>query len=45
MKENFMSFGSVLKEIQVSKVSISILKSMSFENDISLCSSLIQLKF
>jgi len=39
-----MSFGFVLKEIKASKVSISVLKSVSFESDISLWSSSIELK-
>jgi hypothetical protein len=44
-EKNFMSFGSVLREIQASKVSISFLRSVSFESDIFLWSSLIELKF
>jgi len=40
-----MSFGYVLREIQVSKVSISVLKLVSFESDSFLWSSLIELKF
>jgi hypothetical protein len=40
-----MSFGFVLKEIQASEVSISILKLVSFESDISLWSSSIGLKY
>jgi hypothetical protein len=40
-----MSFGYVLREFQISKVSASILKSISFENDNSLWSSSIELKF
>jgi hypothetical protein len=32
-ERNFMSFGYVLRKIQVSKVLASILKSISFEND------------
>jgi hypothetical protein len=45
MWEKFKSFGYVLREIQVSKISISILKSVYFENDNSLWSSSIELKF
>jgi hypothetical protein len=44
-EKNFKSFGYVLRDIQVSKVSASILKSVSFESDYSLCSSSIELKF
>ncbi len=44
-ERNFMSFGSVLREMQASEVSVSVLKSVSFESDISLCSSSIELKF
>ncbi len=44
-ERNFMSFGFILREIQASKVSVSVLKSVSFESDISLWSSLIELKF
>jgi hypothetical protein len=40
-----MSFGYVLREIQVSKVSISVLKLVSFGSDSFLWSSLIELKF
>ncbi len=40
-----MSFGYVLREIQVSKVSALILKSISFESDNYLRSSSIELKF
>jgi hypothetical protein len=40
-----MSFGYILKEIQVYKVSVSILKSVSFESDNFLWSSSIELKF
>jgi len=40
-----MSFGSVLREIQASKVFVSVLKSVSFESDISLWSTSIELKF
>jgi len=40
-----MSFGSVLREIQASKVSVLVLKLISFENDNSLWSSSIELKF
>jgi len=39
-----MSFGFVLREIQASKVLVSVLKSISFENDNSLWSSSIELK-
>jgi hypothetical protein len=42
---NFMSFGYILREIQASEVSVSVLKSVSFESDISLWSSSIELKF
>ncbi len=34
MERNFMSFGYVLRKIQISKVLTSILKSVSFESDI-----------
>ncbi len=44
-KRNFMSFGLVLCEIQASEVSVSVLKSISFESDIFLWSSSIGLKF
>jgi hypothetical protein len=44
-ERNFMSFGFVLREIQASEVSVSVLKSVSFESDISLWSSSIGLKF
>ncbi len=44
-ERNFKSFGYVLREIQVSKVSASVLKSVSFESDNSLWSSPIKLKF
>ncbi len=44
MRENFKLFGYVLKEIQVSKGSPSISKSISFESDDSLWSSPIELK-
>ncbi len=44
-ERNFMSFGSVLREIQAFKVSVSLLKSVSFESDISLWSTSIELKF
>jgi hypothetical protein len=40
-----MSFGSILREIQAFKVSVSVLKSVSFENDNFLWSSSIELKF
>ncbi len=40
-----MSFGYVLREIQVSKVLVLVLKSVSFESDSSLWSSSIELKF
>jgi len=40
-----MSFGSILREIQASKVSVSVLKLVHFENDNSLWSSSIELKF
>ncbi len=40
-----MSFGLVLCEIQASEVSVSVLKSISFESDIFLWSSSIGLKF
>ncbi len=43
-ERNFMSFGFILGEIQASKVSVSILKSVSFESDISLWSLSIELK-
>ena len=33
-ERNFMSFGFVLREIQASEVSVSILKSVSFESDL-----------
>jgi hypothetical protein len=41
-EKNFKSFGYVLREIQVSKVSTSVLKSVSFESDNSLWSSSIE---
>ncbi len=44
-ERNFMSFGFVLREIQASEVSVLVLKSVSFERDISLWSSSIGLKF
>jgi hypothetical protein len=44
-ERNFMSFGSVLREIQASKVLVIVLKSISFESDIFLWSSSIELKF
>ncbi len=44
-ERNFMSFGSVLREIQASEISVLVLKSISFESDISLWSSSIELKF
>ncbi len=44
-ERNFMSFGFVLREIQASEVSVSVLKSVFFESDISLWSSSIGLKF
>ncbi len=44
-EKNFKSFGYVLKEIQVPKVSASVLKTISFESDNSLWSSSIELKF
>jgi hypothetical protein len=44
-ERNFMSFGFVLREIQAFEVSVSVLKSVSFESDISLWSSSIGLKF
>jgi hypothetical protein len=44
-ERNFMSFGFILREIQASKVSVSVLKSVYFESVISLWSSLIELKF
>jgi hypothetical protein len=40
-----MSFGYVLKEIQVSQISTLVLKSISLESDNSLWSSSIELKF
>ncbi len=40
-----MSFGYVLREIQVSKISTLVLKLISFENDNFLQSSSIELKF
>jgi len=40
-----MSFGFILREIQASKVSVSILKSVSFESDNFLWSPSIELKF
>jgi hypothetical protein len=39
-----MSFGSILREIQASKFLVSVLKLVSFESDISLWSSSIELK-
>ncbi len=44
-ERNFKSFAYVLREIQVSKVSTSILKLVFFESDNYLWSSLIELKF
>ncbi len=44
-ERNFMSFGSVFKEIQASKVSVSVLKSIFLKSDISLWSTSIELKF
>jgi hypothetical protein len=44
-ERNFMSFGFVLREIQASEVSASVLKSVSFESGIYLWSSSIGLKF
>ncbi len=44
-ERNFMSFGFVLREIKAFKVSISVVKSVSFESDISLWSRSIELKF
>ncbi len=44
-EKNFKSFGYILREIQVSKVSALVLKSVSFESDNSLWSSPIELKF
>jgi hypothetical protein len=44
-EKNFKSFGYVLREIQVSKVSALVLKSVYFESDNSLWSSSIELKF
>jgi len=44
-ERNFMSFGYVLKDIQVFKIWTSILKLISFENINSLWSSLIWQKF
>ncbi len=38
-ERNFMSFEFVLREIQTSEVLVSVLKSVSFESDISLWSS------
>jgi len=35
-EKNFMSFISILREIQASEVSVSVLRSVSFESDISL---------
>jgi len=35
-EKNFMSFRSILREIQASEVSVSVLRSVSFESDISL---------
>ncbi len=43
-EKNFMSFGYVLREIQVSKVLTLVLKLVSFESDNSLWSSSIKLK-
>jgi hypothetical protein len=40
-----MSFGFVLREIQAFEVTVLVLKSDSLESDISLWSSLIELKF
>ncbi len=44
-ERNLMSFGFVLRKIQASEVSVSVLKSVPFESDISLWSSSIELKF
>ncbi len=44
-ERNFMSFGFVLREIKTYKVSVLVLKSVSFESDISLWSTSIELKF
>ncbi len=44
-EKNFKSFGYVVREIQISKVSTSVLKLVSFESDNSLWSSPIELKF
>ncbi len=44
-ERNFKSFGYVLKEIQIPKVSTLILKSISFESDNFLRSSSIELEF
>ncbi len=44
-ERNFISFEYVLREIQVSKVSASILKFISFESGNFLWSSSIELKF
>jgi len=44
-EKNFMSFRSILREIQAFKVSILVLKSVYFESDISLWSTSIKLKF
>jgi hypothetical protein len=44
-EKKFMSFGFVLREIQAFEVTVLVLKSDSLESDISLWSSLIELKF
>jgi hypothetical protein len=44
-ERNFMSFGSVLRKIQASEFSVSVLKSVYFDSDISLWSSSTELKF
>jgi len=44
-ERNFKSFGYVLREIQLSKVLTSVLKSISFESVNSLWSLSIELKF
>jgi hypothetical protein len=44
-EKNFKSFRYVLREIQISKISTSVLKSVSFESDNSLWSSPIELNF
>jgi hypothetical protein len=45
VRKNFKSFEYVLREIQASKVSALVLKSVSFESDYSLWSSSIELNF